>query len=426
MRRGSPRSAARIAGALCATLAGALACAHQAVAGSSESGTRTHVSWPKGVAVVGYRSESALRAALALEPGRIVRRIPALRAVEVRPERSLAGFAARVGALPGIAYVERLELRGAAVEPALRLSPFQPGALEWQYAATRADSVPAWALRAASAVTIAVIDTGADLTAPDLAAKSPAAHDVNTHAADVEDTNGHGTFVASLAAGSVTNDEGIAGFGGDSRLLVIKAGGPSGTISDLDEANAIVYAVDHGARVVNLSFGGPATSATEQRAIDYAVERGALLVAAAGNEYETGNPAAYPAALLQPVGSNGQGGPGLAVGAATSAGARASFSNTGSYISLAAPGESVFGAVSSLSPPGAYPRVPLPGSRAGQYGFGSGTSFAAPQVAGAAALVWGVNPALAAADVARILEETAQGRGAWSPELGFGVLDVAA
>ena len=88
----------------------------------------------------------------------------------------------------------------------------------------------------------------------------------------------------------------------------MRAGHADGTFTDVDEAAGIVYAVDHGAKVVNLSVGGPETSFTERRAIDYAVAHGTLLVAAAGNERESGNPAEYPAALLQPVGSNGVGG----------------------------------------------------------------------------------------------------------------------
>ena len=73
-----------------------------------------------------------------------------------------------------------------------------------------------------------------------------------------------------------------------------------------------------------------------------------------------------------------------------------------------------------------YPRTELPGALGGLYGYGSGTSFAAPQVAGAAALVWAANPQLRAAQVASILEQTASGRGSWNAELGYGVLDVAA
>ena len=97
-----------------------------------------------------------------------------------------------------------------------------------------------------------------------------------------------------------------------------------------------------------------------------------------------------------------------------------------SWISLAAPGQSVFADVSALSSPRLYPRSLLPGSRAGLYGYASGTSFAAPQVAGAAALVWAAGPGLTAQQVAAILEQTASGAGAWSPELGYGVLDAAA
>jgi thermitase len=72
----------------------------------------------------------------------------------------------------------------------------------------------------------------------------------------------------------VTNGEGIAGFGGDAQLLIVKAATGSSTITDVDEAAAIVYAVDHGARIINLSFGGPSTSTTERRAVDYAVAQG--------------------------------------------------------------------------------------------------------------------------------------------------------
>ena len=151
-----------------------------------------------------------------------------------------------------------------------------------------------------------------------------------------------------------------------------------------------------------------------------------LVVAAIGNEYEFGNPVEYPAALLQPVGSNGRGGVGLSVGASTTEGIRAFFSNTGSQLSLVAPGEHVFGAVSSTAEPGEYTPVALPGSKTGLYGFGTGTSFATPEVAGAAALVFAANPLLTAADVADILKQSASNSGTWNAGTGFGVLDVAA
>jgi hypothetical protein len=108
------------------------------------------------------------------------------------------------------------------------------------------------------------------------------------------------------------------------------------------------------------------------------------------------------------------------------AGKRAYFSNTGTQVSLAAPGDSVFGAIAAGSPREYWPRYPLPGSLAGLYGWSSGTSFSTPEVAGAAALVWGANPALTASQVAGILKATASGRGKWNPRLGYGVIDVAA
>jgi subtilisin family serine protease len=295
------------------------------------------------------------------------------------------------------------------------VTSFSAAPVEWQVSATRLDQVPAEVLRAARRVTIAVIDTGADLGAPDIAAKTPSHWNVRSAGRDVSDRHGHGTFVASLAAGSITNGEGIAGFGGDARLLVVKAGGSDGRLTDVEEADAIVYAVRKGAKVINLSLGGPTTSAVERRAVDFALRRGVLVVAAAGNTYEQGNGLEYPAALLRERG--------LAVAASTPLGTRASFSSTGAHVALAAPGENVVAAVSSLAP-GSFAHVPLDG--AGLYGVGSGTSFAAPQVAGAAALVWAANPRLRAAEVARILKETATGRGVRNDELGYGVLDVAA
>ena len=371
---------------------------------------------------MGYSTRDALDAAVSRAGGRVVRRLAGIHVAEVSGPKHVAQLLA---GSPGISFLERPATRTRAAEPGLAAANVL-GAYEWQYAATHADAVPESILRAASEITVAVIDTGADLEAPDLAAKAPVGFDIRTRGGDVADVIGHGTFVASLAAGSSSNGEGIAGFGGDASLLVVKATSGRRTLTDVDEAAAILYAVDQGARVINLSFGGPSTSTTERRAVDYAAKHGVLLVAAVGNDYRRGNPVHYPAALLQPVRSRGRGGRGLAVGASRQDGLRATFSATGTHVSLVAPGEWVLGAVSGLSSPRDYPRVALPGSLAGLYAYASGTSFAAPQVAGAAALVWAANPALTATDVAEYLEGTASGQGRWNPGLGYGVLDVGA
>ena len=214
--------------------------------------------------------------------------------------------------------------------------------------------------------TIAVIDTGADLGAPDIAAKAPLACNTRTGTADVRDANGHGTFVASLAAGSVTNGDGIAGAGGDAQLMVVKPGSDGGSFTDVDEAAGIMYAVDHGAKIINLSVGGPTTSTTEQRAIQYAIDHGVLRRRRGRQRIRRRQPGrvsgcAAAAGRLERRRRRGPRGHRLDGGRP-----RASFANTGSWVSLAAPGEHVFGAVSSASAPlalSAHQR--LPGAQVG-------------------------------------------------------------
>jgi subtilisin family serine protease len=384
-----------------------------ALAGAGATGRSSGVQL-----AVGYANAASLSRALGATHATLVRDLKPLHVAQVR-----GADAAALRRLPGIRFVQDVSPRAAAAaEPAFNVA----ASPEWQLRAVHADAVPDTVLRAAGSLTLAVIDTGADLTAPDLAAKTPAAWNTRTGSGDVRDANGHGTFVSSLAAGSITNDDGIAGSGGDVQLLVVKSGSDRGSFTDMDEAAGITYAIDHGARIINLSVGGATTSTTERKAIQYAIDHGALVVAAVGNEYDAGNPVEYPAALLQPVGSNGVGGAGLAVTASSTDGRRATFANTGTWVSLAAPGEHVFGAVAATSSPALYPRTTLPGAKSGLYGYGSGTSFATPQVAGAAALVWAANPSLTAQQVAQILKETASGHGRWTPDLGFGIVDVAA
>jgi subtilisin family serine protease len=319
--------------------------------------------------------------------------------------------------------VKPVQRRALTVDEPALADTYQPGvAWEWQWADSRMGEVPDWLLRAAASVQVAVIDSGADVSAPDLADKSPRTWSVLSRSASVRDRLGHGTFVASLSTGSVTNGAGISGFGGDARLLVVQAIDADGYITDVEEAAAIVYAVRHGAKIVNLSIGGTETSEVESRAIRWAARHGVLIVAAAGNEHDEGNLPEYPAALLQPLGSHGHGGIGLAVGATSMDGTRAYFSNTGSYLSLAAPGYNVFAAESADAP---WPRAQLPWASPGFYGWASGTSFAAPEVAGVAALVWAANPRLTAQQVAKVLKQSASGTG-WNRELGWGRLNAAA
>lgn len=359
---------------------------------------------------VSYTSRAALAQALETHPARLVRLVASLHVAEVRPPGAAAAYARAVRHLPGIAGARVTVTRAAADTLGLRRESVGGPAPEWQYYSVGVDRVPRRVAAAAARITIAVVDTGADLTSPALARKVRGTYDVRTGRRRVRDSNGHGTFVASLAGGVSRRESGFAGFGGAARLLIVKVSN-STSFSDVDVAAGIVYAVRHGARIVNLSVAGRTPSVVEQAALEYAARHGVLVVAAAGNDALAGDAPEYPAALLQPVGSNGIGGLGISVGASDSNGARAYFSEYGSFVSLVAPGESVFGAR---------------GAARGSYGYASGTSFAAPEVAGVAALVWAADPKLSFRQVASILKRTASGRGVWSPELGFGVIDAAA
>jgi subtilisin family serine protease len=357
---------------------------------------------------VGYRTPAALHGL------RVVQRVPALHTAEIRIAGS--GTLRTLRARPGIRFVQAIVPRTQTGDPVVTAAT-SALPVEWQWSAMHADLVPQWALDQAAGVTIAVVDTGADLSAPTIAAKHPITYNVVGQSALVQDTVGHGTFVASLAAGALTGPAGLSGFGGAARLMVVQANKSGAGFSDIDEANAIIWAVDHGAKIINLSLGGPRTSIVECHAIDYAVAHDVLLVAAAGNAAEQGNPVIYPAALI--------GRRGLVVGAAGADGKRASFSTTGSYVDVLAPGVNVLGALASGGvPAGLFSPVATPGWT-GSYGVGSGTSYAAPEVAGAAALVWAANPMLSARGVAAVIEGSASGRGTWTPDRAFDNVDIA-
>src|SRR5437763_6969387 len=307
-------------GGVCVAAAVALVCVPTALGGRTVS--------------VGYRTPAALHGL------KVVSRVAPLRTAEVvvasrRAERALR-------ARPGIRFVQRIVARTQAGSVSAPLTTGGAAVPEWQWTAAHADLVPSWVQDAAHNITIAVIDTGADVLAPSLAAKSPVTWNVTSGTTVVHDAVGHGTFVASLAAGGTADATGMVGFGGQAQLMIVQANRGSASFSDLDEANAITYAVDHGANIVNLSLGGAQTSLTERAAIQYATSHGVLLVAAAGNSGEQGSPVTYPAALI------GRGG--LVVGAAGPTGARAPFSTTGNYVDVLAPGVDVLGALATGIP----------------------------------------------------------------------------
>jgi hypothetical protein len=201
-----------------------------------------------GTRVLSYRSPQALRTLLARTGLKVERSLPALHAVVVADST--------VGARPVALFVSS---QPQSTEPGVRDMYWAGVPYEWEYTAAHVDGVPDSILRAAAPIKIAVVDTGCDVRQPDIAAKSPEVYSViHPHARrDVRDYYGHGTFVASLAAGSVTNGDGIADFGGDARLMCVQIVHADGSISDVDEAAGIVYAVKHGAKIINLTSAAP-------------------------------------------------------------------------------------------------------------------------------------------------------------------------
>lgn len=225
----------------------------------------------------------------------------------------------------------------------------------------------AWDETKGSGVTVAVIDTGI-APAPDLKnTKFVKGYDFVNDRIEAYDDSGHGTHVAGTIAQSTNNNFGVAGIAYEASLMPLKVlgAGGGGTVADI--AEAIRYAADNGADVINMSLGGAGESKLMAEAIDYAYDKGVVIVAAAGNANQ--NAAAYPARYPRVIG----------VAALDSAGVKAPYSNFGAGVDISAPGGSETGLIlqNTIDP------------QTGDYIFAGyqGTSMAAPHVAGVAALV---------------------------------------
>lgn len=309
------------------------------------------------------------------------------------PETEQETITAALRALPGVQYVEP-----NYPVYALETIPNDPGwVYQYNLAAIRAPQ--GWDLATGSAaVTIAIIDSGVDLTHPDLAAKLLAGYDFVNNDSIPQDDYGHGTHAAGIAAAATNNGLGMAGVSWGARIMPVKVLDSSGGGTYANVAAGIIWAVDHGAQVINLSLGGSAPSLVLSDAVDYAVNRGVLLVAAAGN---TGSssvlyPAAYPAVI--------------AVAATDAANQRAPFSNYGPAIDLSAPGVSIY----SLDVGGGTI-------------YRSGTSMAAPHVAGLAAILMGM-PGGSAWSARTWMETTALDLSTpgWDVFTGYGLIQMDA
>jgi len=272
-----------------------------------------------------------------------------------------------------------------------------------QWALDQVSYERAWATTKGRGVTVAVVDTGVRAAHEDLGGVVLPGIDLVGNGDGRIDPNGHGTHVAGIIAAQAVNGKGIAGAAPDVKILPVRVLDANGSGYSSDVAEGVIWAADHGARIVNLSLGGTAPSQGMREAIKYALSKGALVFAAAGNSGESGSPAIYPAAFPESV----------AVGAVNSSLQRASFSNIGSYLDVVAPGDSILSTYQS-------------GAMA--YAWESGTSMATPYAAAAGALVAAANPTWNAAHVRARLEGKVRdlGPAGPDPEYGKGLVDPVA
>ena len=251
------------------------------------------------------------------------------------------------------------------------------------------DAQEAWGISTGSAqIKIAILDSGIDQDHPDLAEKIIGNIDFSG-SGSVDDFYGHGTHVAGIASALTDNSTGVAGVGFNTSLLNVKVLGNSGSGSYSAIANGIDWAVQNGAKVINMSLGSPQKSSTLELAVNYAWENGVVVVAAAGN---SNNPSrTYPAYYENCI----------AVAATDNNDVRASFSSYGSWVDVAAPGVNIYST---------FPNHPFylqtEYGRSNNYDFGNGASMSVPHVSGIAALVWANEPGLDNISVRSKIEQT--------------------
>jgi subtilisin family serine protease len=311
-----------------------------------------------------------------------------------------------------LATAATLRARGDVVyaEPdyrvhALDTVPNDPN-LGFQWGLARVHAFKAWDILSTTGgagIIVAVVDTGVDLTHPDFACAGkllPGTCFVEDGCSPQDDdSRGHGTHVAGIAGACTNNAVGVAGMAWAVRLMPVKVLDAVGSGSHSNLARGMIYAVDNGARIINLSLGGTADSVTMSNAVNYAVNHGVLVIAAAGNCAGGGtgcggmvNPIMYPAAYPNV----------LAVAATDHSDEHAYFSEYHDYVDVSAPG------------------VGITSTIIGGYGSLSGTSMATPFASGLAALAWSADRSLSAAQVRSLLEANADDLGTPGKDIYFG------
>ncbi|MEV0153011.1 S8 family serine peptidase [Micromonospora sp. NPDC050686] len=338
-------------------------------------------------------SKAARDAALSRRAARVDSAVRGTGYVKVRTDGSATELLAALRADPAVATATLDHRRRAAARPN------DPAMADDQFWALNALRLPkAWDyVKGSTSQVIAVVDTGVNTGHEDLVGRTvPGWNALNPAAAPVDD-NGHGSMVAGIAAANTDNGKGIAGVAWIGRVMPVKVLDADGIGYDSDIAAGITWAADHGAKVVNLSLAGPDDNPALHEAISYANDKGAVVVAAAGNE-GTGA-AQYPAAYPEV----------LAVGATDNGGNLTDFSSHGDWLDLTVPGLNIHSTGLGQS----YPVV-------------DGTSFSAALVSGIAALVRTKYPDFPPNRVRERLTATARDAGprGLDPYYGYGWVDA--
>ena len=258
-----------------------------------------------------------------------------------------------------------------------------------QYSLDRMRVRQAWTRETGGSNVIAVLDTGVQLDHPDLAGRLVAGRDIVNNDSNPSDDNGHGTWVSGIIVAKANDGYGIAGVSWTDKVMPVKIMSANGTGDTSDLTSGIVWATDHGATIINMSVGGFPYSTYVHDAIRYAWNRGVVLVGAAGNrgKFEPFYPASYPEVI--------------SVSATQREDEFSFWSNYHTDVDVSAPGSSVLTTNCAVCKPIEHDTT---GDH--RYTYISGTSFAAPNVAGVVALIWARNPTMTNAQVVNRLKTT--------------------
>lgn len=304
----------------------------------------------------------------------------------------------------------REPLQSVAVAPSAA-KPNDP-MFDQQYHHKNIKTLEAWGVSQGNQdLILAVVDTGVDTSHPDLKDKLLPGYNTVDDKPGVEDGNGHGTHVAGIAAALTNNGIGVAGVAPNVKILPVQVLSKEGYGSNASVAGGIIWAADHGAKVINMSLGGPQASSIISDAVKQALAKDVLLVAAMGND-GAGADGMKPI-LSYPAADVGV----MAVSASDNADKRARFSQVGKWNSVIAPGVNIVSTFPTYA-------TDMPATN---YGAISGTSMASPVVAGLAVLVRSKYPQLNQAQVKAHIEATSDDLGApgYDIQFGFGRINAA-